>query len=261
MAYKRKSSYRRKGAMKRRTYRRKTKVTKRVKRYVKNQIARATENNYAVETLVNQPISTVVGATPTALTLLPSLSTGSTRYQRVGNKIKIRKAWVKGSVNLLPYSATTNPTPAPIAVKMWLMSSKAYNDIGAFSGTSAATAFFKGAQAPTGMTGNVLDLFTEIDTENFIVHGSKVITLHTSGGSYDIPSTIGNAVYDTGKAYGFFRFNIGRVYKELNFNDTSSSSICTNHNLWLVFQPVSLNGSVTTTPAEFHCMKYWEFEG
>jgi len=229
-------------------------VPKSIKRYVKRTIANQAENKYTVQRLVNQGIATTVGATPTNISLLPSLANGSTRNTRVGNSIKLKKGTVSGRVNLLPYNGVSNINGCPIAVKMWLLSSKQYNEIGSFSGSAAATAFFRSDVSPAGLAGNVLDLHQQIETENFIVYGQKTVVLGTSAATNNFPSTSVDA-YTTNSFSAPFYFNWSKHFKTLKYNDTSSASIPTNRNLWLVFQAVSLDGrAVTTQPAEFHCV-------
>jgi len=243
-----KKSYRRprRKIARRRMVGKKQSVPKSIKRYVKRTIAQNAENKFLISRGTNVQISTAVGVTPTAISLLPSLASGSSRHTRVGNSIKLKKGFISGRVNLLPYSSLTNPNGCPIAVKMWLLSSKAYNEIGAFSGTPAATAFFKSDTSPAGMSGNVLDLTQSVDTENFIVYAQKTVVLGTSAATNNFPSTSVDA-YTANSFSAPFYFNWSKHVKSLKYNDTSSSSIPTNRNLWLVFQAVSLDGRTVST--------------
>lgn len=228
------------------------KVSKSVKKYVKRIISSQAENKYLISRGTNQAISTCIAATPTAVSLLPSLASGSSRHTRVGNSIRLKKGFISGRVNLLIYNSVTNPNGCPIAVKMWVLSSKNYNEIGAFSGTPAASAFFKSDTTPAGMSGSVLDLTQSVDEENFIVYQQKTIILGTTAATNNFPSTSVDA-YTNSQFSAPFYFNWSKHVKNLKYNDTASSSIPTNRNLWLVFQAVSLDGrSVTTQPAEFH---------
>lgn len=247
-----KKVYRRKVRKSSRKVMRKSRVPKAIKKYVKSAISRDIENKFLISRGTNQAITTCVGTTPTAISLLPSLANGSSRHTRCGNQVKLKKGFISGRVNLLIYNSVTNPNGCPIAVKMWLLSSAQYNEIGAFSGTSAATAFFKSDTSPAGMSGNVLDLTQSVDNENFRVYATKTVILGTTAASNNFPSTSIDA-YTTNNFSAPFYFSWSKIVKQLKYNDTASSSIPTNRNLWLVFQAVSLDGrSVTTQPAEFH---------
>jgi len=210
------------------------------------------ERKYIISRGGNIAITTSVGVTPYALSLLPSLATGANRHTRIGNDISVKKIKIVGRVNLLPYNATTNPVNAPIAVKMWVLSSAAYNEIGAFSGTPAATAFFKSDTTPAGMAGTVNDLTQDVDDENFKVYAMKTIELGLTSATNTHPSTSVQA-FDNSNFSAPFAFDVTRYFPKLKYNDTSSSSIPTNRNCWLVIQPVSLDGqSLSVTPVEIH---------
>lgn len=226
-------------------YRRNKKlVPKAVRRYVRGYIARQAENKFVITRAVNQPITTAVGTTPYAVSLLPSLAVGSTRYQRSANQIKVRKLTISGRVNLLPYNVTTNPLACPVAVKIWILSVTSYREIGAFSGSAAATGFFNDTIAPTGFAGNVLDLITPV-SDDFKVYAQKTIYLGCTGATNNFPSTSVGA-YDNSKFSAGFYFDVTKHIKsKLQYNDTSSSSIPQNKNMWIVMQPVDLFGNST----------------
>lgn len=233
---------------------RKGKVSVSVKKYVKRTISRVAENKYSITRAQNIDILTASGTTPTAVSLLPSLAVGSTRHQRIGNKIHLKKSFISGRMNLKPYNITTNPVAGPVAVKVWILSSLQYNEIGAFSGTSASTAFFKAETSPSGMAGNVLDLTSSVETENFKVYAQKTFYLGTTAATNNFPSTSIGA-FDNSKFSLPFRFDISKHFKSaLNFNDTASSSIPTNRNCWMVMQAISLDGQsyLGTAMAEMH---------
>lgn len=255
-----KKSYRRpRRKISRRKVMRKKTVSKSIKRYVKRAIASQAENKYTVSRLTNQGIACTAASTPTAISLLPSLAVGASRSTRLSNQITIKNAYIRGYVNLLPHSAG-NPVACPVAVKMWLMSSAQYNEIGAFSGTAAASAFFKGDTAPVSMSASVLDLISDVETENFRVYAQKTIYLGCTSATNNFPSTSVGAL-DNSKFSAPFYFNWRKHFKTLKYNDTSSASIPTNRNLWLVFQSVPLDGSTSTAScAEFHSVTTTIFE-
>lgn len=210
------------------------------------------ERKYIISRGSNVAVSTVAASTPYALSLLPSLAVGSSRHTRIGNDISVKKLCINGRVNLLPYNSTTNPVTAPIAVKMWILSSVSYNEIGAFSGTPAATAFFKSDTSPAGLSGSALDLTQEIDDENFKVFAEATIYLGLTGATNTYPSTSVSA-FDNSQFSAPFYFDFTKHFPKLQYNDTSSSSIPTNKNCWLVIQPVSLDGTTNAvTPCEIH---------
>lgn len=229
------------------------------RKVLKKLLDKQVERKYIISRGSNVPVATTSAATPYALSLLPSLPVGASRHSRVGNDITPKKLCINGRVNLLPYNVTTNPVCSPIAVKMWVLSSVSYNEIGVFSGSPAATAFFKSDTTPAGMSGNVLDLTQEVDDENFKVLMSKTIYLGLTSPTNTFPST-GVSAFDNSQFSAGFYFDFSKYFPKLQYNDTSASSIPTNKNCWLVIQPVALDGSSTSlTPIEIHYTLTSEF--
>lgn len=238
---------------------RKARVSKTVKRYVKRAISAQAENKYTIARYTNQPIVTAVGTTMTNITLLNPLQAGSSRHNRVGNSVRLKRGYVKGFVNLLP-QGVNNPEGTCIGVKIFLLASAQYNEIGLLSGSSMASGFYKSDTAPSGPTGGLLDLVLPIETENFRCYATKTIYLGTTGATNTFPSTSVTA-YDNSRFSVPFSFSFSKWYKLLKFNDTASSSICTNRNCWLAFQAVNMSGTTTAVQAaEFHAMVVNEFE-
>lgn len=238
---------------------RKARVSKTVKRYVKRAISSQAENKYTIARYTNQPIVTAVNTTMTNITLLNPLQAGSSRHSRVGNSVRLKRGYVKGFVNLLP-QGVNNPEGTCIGVKIWMLASSQYNEIGLLSGSSMASAFYRSDTTPSGPQGNILDLVLPVETENFKVYGSKTIYLGTTGATSTFPSTSVTA-YDNSRFSVPFSFSFSKYYKLLKFNDTSSSSIPTNRNCWLCFQAINMSGTATAVqPAEFHAVVVNEFE-
>ena len=125
MPYKKMSRRPRRKIARRRVVR-KTRVSKTVKRYVKKAIANAAENKFNIVRAINQAVTTAAGATPYAFSLLPSLASGSNRYSRQGNSIRVKSLSLNMRLNLLPYNATTNPVACPVAVRVFILSVAPY---------------------------------------------------------------------------------------------------------------------------------------
>lgn len=225
--------------------------TKRVKRIINAQVERKMFVIYGA----NQTISTASGTSPTALNLMPQLSQGTQQEQRIGQQIKITRAWVKGFVNLLPYNVSTNPLSTPIWIKIWLVTAKLTN-VSGFSNTTAQTGFFEVGTDTVGFQGNMLDLAFPVNKDAFTVYKSKKINLGATYASGTGPVGTGG-YFDNSKMSIPFYFNYGRHFKsQLKYNDDSASlngNYPYNRNCYLVFQAVYADGSTVTGPiAEYH---------
>jgi len=135
-----------KGGKNKRSYRkvtRKPRVSKPVKNYVQRAISRRQENKETTSFGLNQQILTVANSTPTTINLLPTPVQGTGDSDRIGNEIHVQKLIVSGFVNMQAYDATSNPTaPAPLWVKMWIVSAKNINT-NTFSNTLASSSYFQ----------------------------------------------------------------------------------------------------------------------
>lgn len=224
---------------------------RRVKRIINAQVERKMYVTYGA----NQTINTALGSTPTSLNLMPQISQGTAQEQRIGQQIKITRAWVKGFVNLLPYNVSSNPLSTPIWIKIWLLTAKLTNSAG-LSNTTISTGFFEVGTDTVGPQGNMLDLAFPVNKDAFTVYKSKKINL---GATYASGTgQVGTSGYfDNSKMSIPFYFNYGRHFKsQLKYNDDSAAlngNYPYNRNCYLVFQAVYADGSTATGPiAEYH---------
>jgi len=242
-------TYRKKN-LRRRSRRPKAKVTKKLKRYVQRAIKSHIESKVFIVSSLNNAITTANGTVPLASYLLPSPSLGTASNNRIGNEIKLRKSYIRGYVNCLPYSAISNPTPFPIYVKMWLC---AYKTImtASISATNIATDFFNTGASNQGFVGNILDLTNPNNTDAWTIYATKTIKLSETVGT--------NGYADTGSFTRPFYFRIDKhVKSKLKFNDIGQTP--TNKNLFLIYQAVTADGSATTQSAEVHVTTHFTFE-
>ena len=236
------------------------KVAPSVKTYVNRVIARNTENKVHIIYGSNVSITTAAGGTvPTSVNCLPVLGTGVGSFQRIGDEIKIKKAAIKGYINLLPYAAITNPLSTPIYVKMWLCSSKIVNT-SSLSSTDIGTQFFDTGSIAAGFQGNMLDMTLSNNLNNWKIHAQRTVQL----GATSVSSTgqVGSGGYfDNSKMSVPFYFNWAKYMKsKLKYND-SATNVITNKNLFLAFQAVNADGSSSAiNVAEFHYSQRIEYE-
>lgn len=251
MPYKKRQS-RRPTGYKRKPYR-KSKMTKgvslAVKRFVKRTVHRNIENKSMVFYGANININTAQATTPIALNCIPTQSVGTSNSTRIGNEITLVKSYVKGYVNLLPINSVSNPVQAPLWVRIWLASSKTINT-NLISSTDVASSFFNTGASVSGFQGTMLDMLLPINKDSWTVHAVKTFRLGLTG-AYN-SSAVGIAYPDNSNMSKSFYFDLRKFLKSpLKYND--GTSVCTNKNMFLIFQAVNADGSASAiTPAEYH---------
>lgn len=226
---------------------------------IKRAIARNIENKVYSKYATNVPIVTTSLTTPTYLgNLLPQITNGTNNTERIGNHIRIKHAYIRGVVNLLPYSVLTNPLSTPVIVKMWLASTKQINT-NDLALTACSTNFFDAGASPAGFQGNVLDTLLSPNKDAWVIHATKTVEL---GATYaSATGAVGTSGYfDNSKMTMPFYFSYGKKFRgEIKYND--ATTIPTNRNLFLIFQAVYADGSFLGTQiAEYHYTCRVEYE-
>lgn len=251
MAYRKKSTKR---SMMRKRRPAAKKVSLAVKSYVNRAIARKDENkrwlDFGINAFIGCTPNAATSGVPKSLNLVPILTQGTTNSQRIGNKISIRRAVVKGHINMLPYNPSDNITPAPVLVKMWLLKSKSINTT-QLSLTPAANDFFEVNSGTLGFQGNMLDLMLGVNTEFYTVYKTKTIRVGAGGNTNTFPSANVQAFDNSPFTVPFTFPYTKHLKKSIMYNDNATQP--TNDNLFLVFQAVYANGASNAIhPAELH---------
>lgn len=250
----------------------KVKSTRKFKKAVREVVHRMAENKCVFSTATNQDLVNIqsISAYPATLTsgnlinCLPLIAQGVSQAQRVGNEVSLRYAYIKGYVNLKPYSGTlpVNLLSCPLIVKMYLVSWKFANRAYATPDTLSLNNFFQTGSSSTGFSGGVLDTIQTVNQDVWTVHKMRQfeLTLNNAG----LTSTGQPMQNPTGVMSKKFYFRIDDVYKRLRYDDQTSNNV-TNHNLWLITQVVRADGSTDNvanfpTYAENHYCISWQYE-
>lgn len=240
--FRRQRYYRRRRPIRRKSVGKKCRISKCVKKYVKNTLHRQIENKFYTRYTNLANMSAATSATPFFQIDVsnPPIAQGSTSSTRVGNQIRVVKANLNMCFNMTPYNATTNPNPSPIYIKMWLVSYRLENQLTSLS-LSICNTFFKTNNGNIAPQGNLLDMEFEVDEELFKVHASRTICLGQTGGVGTNVYYSTTSTFDNNKSTARVVFPCGKLLGMLRYND-ASSSYTTNKNLWLIAQPVNANG-------------------
>lgn len=227
---------------------------KRVKQVVQNMLEKKVYNTYAL----NQKIITADNSVPFSFpNLLPVISQGTNQTSRIGNEIRVTKAFIRGYVNLLPYNSLDNPLSTPVWVKMWLCSTRNINTQ-TLSATPIATNFFETGATGTSFQGDMLDMMLTINKDQWILHKSKTFNLGATSASSTGP--VGTSGYfDNSKMSLPFYFDYTKHCGKLLYSD-GETNVPTNKNIFLVATAVYANGDTSSIyAAEAHFVTRVEY--
>lgn len=235
----------------RRVSRKSSSTRKSITKIVKSVISRQAENKIWIDYGINQTIPVTVGNVPVSKNLVPLLTQGTTKSNRIGNEINVKGGYVRGHVNLLPYDVTLNSGPIPVWLRIWILTCKQENTTN-LSSTFISSNFLDINTTTVGLQGNMLDMDLPVSKDNWIVHTSKTIKLGV--GAITSVGPVGtNGYYEGSSSFSVpFYFNIGKYLKKIKYDD--NNNFPTNKNMFIVFQAVPANGSNggNQIPAEFH---------
>ena len=153
---------------------------------------------------------------------------------RIANEVSIRKATIKGYVNLLPYDVGTNPMRCPLMVKIWLCRRKNMNPLMALnpSGTDWGN-FFQVGNTSISFQSSPLDMCFASNKDYWTVISTKSFML--SNGYFNSTAST-NIAGGTGVVSKYFQFSFAKQLGKLKFNDATTTT--SNKELFLVFQTV-----------------------
>lgn len=241
----------------RRVIRRRAKVSKKIKSYVKRAIHRNIENKDHIAYAANQTVQSWGTSTQGfSIPLINTLAQGTTDGTRIGNQVKVVRGQLKATMNLKPYDATSNAGAMPVWIKLFVVRSLSHMALE--SSLPNYDIFFKGNATYLDWQGNCLDLDLPVNPDEFRVLMTKQFKLGigaiNSGFRYD-------GWADNSPMCKKFTINWGKyVRKQLKFNDSANTP--TNDNLYLVVQAVYADGSSTTGKqvCEIHYVNHSVYE-
>ena len=118
-------------------------------------------------------------STPTFRTLLPQITQGTAKSQRIGNEIRVKNAILNVAVNLLQNNGTTNVLTTPVWVKMWVVRYKIENSAN-LNGTVSASNWFETNNSSVPFQGNMLDMLLDLNTDLWEVVVERMCKLGAS---------------------------------------------------------------------------------
>lgn len=235
-----------KGTKKRPTAARRTATsTKMVKSIVKREIARQAEDKEFEFADLSQVIypSSSAGFVNSTFAVSPytgalAIAQGTGQGQRIGNKIKIKKISLKGTIWPEPYNVTTNPNPQPVYVIFWLF----YDKEAPVNVPSIGSQFLQFGNSAIGLQNQIIDTFAPINTDKYRLLTKRVFKVGNSG----FTGTGTNPVYQSFANNDFklnnnFSIDLKKYCVEnVTYNDTGTTP--TTRGLYWAFTCVAANG-------------------
>lgn len=229
-----------------------------VKRYVKRAIHSQIENkSYSTEqadTLSNpaNPVAFQAGniiqltpsnATNSAYTIVQNVGQGG----RIGNAIHLRKATFKCIMYPQQYNVTSNPTPKPLDVCIYIFSIKQgiCGATVADAWTRFNTDFFGNGNSSNGTLNNLYDAVSDVNSDVVHLYYKRIVKLGASAAQLQ---TGGSAALSNNdyKYNQMLRIPITKYLpKKITFNDTDNNS--TSKQVYLLVCPYNADG--TTQPS------------
>lgn len=267
MAYKKKiygkkRTYRKKGGLVRRVLQ---KAKKRVfAKKVKAVVNRAAEtkragsyvNNFACTGFLSNGFAStikVIGPSSTVGPALYNIQQGTGQGSRVGNKITTTKLVMKGCVHInTSYDATANYNMCPLYVGCYVFRLKPnLDDTQANAYTVMTQSFFQAGNSSAGFTGLLNDLTRDVNKDQVQLLKKRVFRVGVS----NVLSSFGvNASNNTNQQYGDGTVGISKLFKmdltkclqkTLVFNDTTNTP--SNRNTYIAWVPFRVDGSAILT--------------
>lgn len=261
MAYKKKRFARRRPVVRKR--RPVKKAARALRRVVKREISRMTENKtkeslnyqqtlYSTYDTTNFPTNNIFSVGPSATQL--DVQQGTANGQRVGNKILIKKLTFKGSLVPLPFNATTNPTPTPMQIKLWIF----YDKTAPTTQPNPLTDFFQFNSSSNAFANDLADLWAPINTDKY-----KVLTTRTFKLGYQqFTSAAGGSPADGYYTNNDFKLNANfsmdltkYIPKVVRYNDNNSDP--TSRHLYAMFAVTSASGGPVAIGSRMAGLQYW----
>lgn len=267
MAYRKKRMYRkrkvtpRRRVIKKAIYRaKKTMFARRVKSVV-GRMAETKEQNYAINNfsltsvLAGDFDATIKNLTPSAASggLIIGVSQGTGQGSRVGNKINVVKATLKGVIHInTTFDSTANYNMCPLYVAMYIIKLKPNLSDDQYTVSQMITnAFFENGNGQNGFQGRLFDLTRDYNTTVMTVLKKRVFKV----GVNSVQSGFGvNAPNGTNQSYSDGTVGISKMFsidvtkylsKTMTFNDGSNSA--TQRGVWVFWVPLRVDGGLIQT--------------
>lgn len=233
-------------------------TTGKVEKICKQMIARNVENKTKSYTpSILQPLGGEA-YTSFASTIIPvspypgyiSIQQGTGQGERIGNRIKIKYASIKGTIFAYRYDLTVNPVPQPSLVYMWIFYDR--SDPSVLPDPQAD--FYQNGNSTAAMSGDLRDGSQYINTDRYRVLTKRTFKIgysqNTGTGTTPAQANFSNNDY---KLTQNFNINLTKyLVKNVKYIDNNTTP--TTRGLYCMIECVPANGTSygsATTPCQY----------
>lgn len=250
MAFRRRKTYKRRAPKRRSRARRpalKRLIQREISRNVENKTIQAYNLDRTLVSVFDAQFPNTTGPVGNVITLGPdpfslNIVQGTGQGGRIGNKIRTKRLIWKGTIAPFSYGANYNPEPQPLQVKIFIFYDK--DDPNAIPNPAANANFFQNGNTSTGFHGDLVDMWSPINTDRYRVLTSKTYKLgfanNAGTGSVAAAQSFSNNDF---KLNCNFYFDLTKYYpKRVVYNDTSTTPL--TRGLWGMFVLANASGVI-----------------
>jgi len=238
-----------------------------VKRIVKKVISRQAENKTIQWFTTGIDIWNINNANflPSIFPVSPYLGflnveQGVGQGERVGNRIRIKRIWIKGTIYPQPYNSTINPNPQPVQVILWFFCSRSSPNLL----PNTMSGFLQDGDSARNLQGDLTDVISLVNNDQFRLFHKRVFKIGYA--AYE-----GTGIQPAQQAFHNNDFKLNRTFKvnlkkhvvkNVVYNDTGTN-VPRTRGLFCVAQAVNADGSIMAnniTPAQMSFQLSMEYE-
>lgn len=218
---------------------------------IKRQVGRLEEKKESNQYSLNTPLpnSANAGWTASSIPICPFtngfiIPQGTGQGNRIGNRIRTKKAWVKGIIHPNEYNATTNAEPQPYQIRMLIFKDK-------FKATeqpaSVALDLFQSGSTSIGPQNDLVDLILDPNRDRYQVYHDEIMKCGPAANQGSGTSTTYQQFMNNDFSYNCqFSVDITKFLPTVvTYNDAGTAPM--TEGLWMIFLPVLARG--TAAPA------------
>lgn len=195
----------------------------------------------ATNNLINMYSNSLFGISPNTAGIV--VQQGTSQSTRIGNKIKTRKCTFRGYLYALPYDATTNPTPSPQDVYMYIFRLRQDGDLAAAQ-ASITSDFFQVGATDAPFSGTPLDWLRRVNSDQIVLYERRLfkVGFATYAGTGTSAAYQQDANNDM-QISNYFDIDVTPyVAKNVQFND--NTAMPTTYKTYVLFEAVTAGDRV-----------------